>query len=93
MVLCAPHLAACTGSMNLALAVVLAVAAATLSRAAALAVLVSGVPHFAFHAGHQDGLSGGEQTAELIALAMPVGLAALLLALAWRTQLATDIHG
>jgi hypothetical protein len=87
------HLVRDYGSMNLALAVVLAIAATTLSRTAVLAgllaVLVSGVPHFVFHAGHQSGLSGGEQTVELIALALPIALAALLLVMAWRRNAAT----
>ncbi len=82
------HLTRDYGSMNLVLAVVLAIAAATLSRvavlAALLAVLVNGVPHFVFHAGHQGGLSDGEQAANLIALAMPIALASLLLVVAWR---------
>ncbi len=82
------HLVRDYGSMNLALAAVLAIAAATLSRAAVLAgllaVLVNGVPHLVFHAGHQGSLSDGEQAANLIAQAMPLGLAALLLVMAWR---------
>jgi uncharacterized membrane protein (GlpM family) len=82
------HLARDYGSMNLALAVVLAVAAWTLARAVVLAgllaVLVNGLPHLVFHASHQGTLSDGDQAANLIALATPIVVATLLLLVHWR---------
>jgi hypothetical protein len=82
------HLTRDYGSMNLALAVVLAIGAATLSRslvlAGLLAVLVNAVPHFVFHAWHQGALLDRDQVAQLGALAVPIVVAVLLLAVQWR---------
>lgn len=82
------HLTRDYGSMNLAIAIVLAMGAATLSRhlvlAGLVAVLVNAVPHFVFHASHQGVLSDGDQVANLGALALPIVVPALLLVLQWR---------
>jgi hypothetical protein len=82
------HLTRDYGSMNLAIVVVLAMGAATLSRslvvAGLVAVLVNAVPHFVFHASHQGTLSDGDQIANLGALAVPIVVATLLLILQWR---------
>ena len=84
------HLIRDYGSMNLALAFVLAIGAATLSRWVVIAglgaVLINGVPHLIFHAGHQGTLSDSDQTSQLIALALPVIVAAALLVLVWMRE-------
>jgi hypothetical protein len=81
------HLTRDFGSLNLALAVVIAAAAISMSRplvvAALAAVLVNGIPHLLFHASHQGTLSDSDQAANLIGLAMPVAVAAALLFVEW----------
>jgi hypothetical protein len=73
------HLTRDFGALNLALAFVLALAAITLSRplvfASLGAVLINGLAHFAYHAGHQGSLSDTDQTSNLVALAVPVVVA------------------
>jgi hypothetical protein len=72
------HLVTDFGALNLALAFVVGAAAVTLSRplvfAALGAVLINGLAHLAFHAGHQGTLSDSDQTSNLIALSLPVVL-------------------
>lgn len=93
------HLTRDFGSLNLALAVVLAMAAVTASRplvlAALAATVVNGVPHLLFHASHQGGLSDSDQAANLIGLAAPIAIAgALLFAEWWRSVMPrTDAAG
>ena len=68
------HLVRDVGGLYLALAVLVIVAAVTLSRTmiatAAGAALVSGVPHFVYHVSNTDGLSGGDIAASLTGLAL-----------------------
>ena len=77
------HLVTDFGALNLALAFVLAYAAVTLSWPLVLAsigaVLINGLAHLVFHAGHQGSLSDRDQTSNLIALALPVAVAFILL--------------
>jgi hypothetical protein len=72
------HLVRDVGSLNLALAVVAAVALVTLARAAVLAAglawLVYGVPHLVYHARHLDVFDTSDKIANVVAL----GLAAVL---------------
>jgi hypothetical protein len=72
------HLVRDVGSLNLALAVVAAVAPVTLARAAVLAAglawLVYGVPHLVYHARHLDVFDTSDKIANVVAL----GLAAVL---------------
>lgn len=76
------HLVRDVGGLYLALAVVVIVAAVTLNRTivrtAALATLVSGVPHFVYHVLNTEGLSAGDIAASLAGLfvfaAVPVAL-------------------
>ncbi|MEM8923138.1 MAG: hypothetical protein AAGD35_06520 [Actinomycetota bacterium] len=72
------HLVRDVGALNLALLVLLAVAAVRLRRelvaVAAAASLVWGVPHLVYHALNTDGLSGGDIVASLGGLALYVVL-------------------
>lgn len=81
------HLTRDFGSLNLALAAVIAAAAITMARAlvvtALAAVLINGIPHLLFHASHQAALSDSDQAANLVGLAMPVVVAAALLSVEW----------
>ncbi len=84
------HLTRDYGSMNLALALVLIIGAATLARwvvvAGLGAVLVNGVTHFIFHADPQGSLSDSDQTSNLVALALPIVVAAALLVVVWARE-------
>jgi hypothetical protein len=80
------HLLRDVGSLYLAFAVVLLCALVRptreLVRAAALATLAGGVPHFAYHAVHLDLLpSSADAAVQTIALAVPVVVGLVLLAL------------
>ena len=67
------HLVRDVGWFNLAIALVLVVAAFTLTRAAvgaaAGAVLVSGVPHLAYHVAHLDLYATADQIGNVVSLA------------------------
>jgi hypothetical protein len=77
------HLVRDVGGLYLALAVLIVAAIVTLSRplvvTAALAVLVSGVPHFVYHVASTDGLSTGDVVASLGGLALFAVIPILLL--------------
>jgi nucleoside-diphosphate-sugar epimerase len=85
------HLIRDVGGLNLALAVVTAVAAFTLVRllvrTAAVAVLVYGVPHFLFHLDHAGDMATVDAVTSLVTLAGMVVAAALVLWLARRPSL------
>lgn len=78
------HLVRDVGGLYLALAALVIAAIVTLSRplvvTAAIAVLVSGVPHLVYHLFNTDGLSTGDVVASLGGLALltaiPIGLLA-----------------
>jgi len=80
------HLVRDVGDLNLALAFVAAAAAAWLSRpltvTAALAWLVYSVPHFAYHALNLQALSPDDRAPTLVTLAIPIVVAAVVLAVA-----------
>jgi nucleoside-diphosphate-sugar epimerase len=82
------HLIRDVGAFELALALVAlaAVASMTLAlvRTAALAHLVAGVPHLAYHATHLHPFAGADQVAIVVSLAVPVAVAAALLAVSSR---------
>ena len=82
------HLVRDVGELNLALAVVTASALVWMTRsltvAAALAWLVYSLPHFAYHASNLQVVSGSDQPAELVSLAIPILLAGAVLGLAVR---------
>lgn len=84
------HLMRDYGAMNLALALVIAVAVVTmhplLVRAALGAFLVFAVPHLIFHATHLNGLTTGAAVTELVALSIAGALPAFLLALTRTTR-------
>jgi hypothetical protein len=79
------HLMRDYGAMNLALAVVITVAAVTVNtllvRAALSALLVFAVAHLIFHATHLEHFSTGAAVAELATLSLAVALPGALLAL------------
>ncbi len=83
------HLVRDVGGLNLALALVLAWAAASLDRrlvAAGLAAyLVSAVPHFIFHITQLGSLSTIDQIGQTVSLAVTLVLPPVLLALALRS--------
>jgi hypothetical protein len=91
------HLVRDVGELNLALAAVTACAALWLTRAvvlaAALAWLVYSLPHFAYHAANLHVLSGSDQPAELVSLAIPILLAGVVLALGTRAEVAAGPAG
>ena len=78
------HLVRDVGGLYLALGVLIVAAAVTLSRllivTAALAALVSGVPHLVYHLVNTDGLSAGDLAASLTGLALFALLPVTLLA-------------
>ncbi len=83
------HLIRDVGWYNLALGIVLVIAAVTLSRAAvaaaAGAVLVSGIPHLAYHVAHLDLYATGDQIGNVVSLAAAPITALIVLALTfWR---------
>ena len=73
------HLVRDVGALNLALAIVTAVAALRPERllvmAAAAAWLVYGLPHLAYHAVHAGVLPATDAVAEIAALLLPIGAA------------------
>jgi hypothetical protein len=91
------HLVRDVGELNLALAVVTACAALWLTRAvvlaAALAWLVYSIPHFAYHAANLHVVSGSDQPAELVSLAIPILLAGVVLGLATRADVDAKASG
>ena len=84
------HLVRDVGELNLALAVVTGCALVWMTRAvtvaAALAWLVYSLPHFAYHASNLQVVSGSDQPAELVSLAIPILLAGAVLGLAVRAD-------
>lgn len=82
------HLMRDVGALNLGLAVVLTVAAATLNplmtRTALVAYLVFSIPHLIFHALHLEHFTRSEAVAQTVALAIGVALPLGLLAAAAR---------
>jgi hypothetical protein len=91
------HLVRDVGELNLALAVVTACALVWLTRAvtvaAGLAWLVYSLPHFAYHAFNLQVLSGSDQPAELVSLAVPILLGFVVVALARWTDVASSPSG
>jgi hypothetical protein len=77
------HLVRDVGDLNLALVAVTLCACVWWSRAlaaaAALAWLVYSVPHLTYHAFNLQTVSGDDQVAELVSLAIPIVLAACIL--------------
>jgi hypothetical protein len=88
------HLVRDVGDLNLALVVVTIAAVIWFSRslaiAAALAWIVYSAPHLAYHAFNLDVLSSGDQAAEIVALTVPVVLAALVIVLVGRKEPASS---
>ena len=84
------HLIRDVGGLNLALALLLVVAAVLLERrlviVALAAYLVNAVPHFIFHVTHMDELSTGDQVGQTVSLALAVLLPLALLPLAARAR-------
>jgi hypothetical protein len=78
------HLVRDVGGLYLGLSVLLVAAMVTLSRAlivtASIAVLVSGVPHLAYHVANRDGLSSSDLAVSLGGLALFAALPVALLA-------------
>ena len=80
------HLVRDVGELNLALAAVTLIAAATLSiwvvRAAAVAWIIYSLPHLVYHLRHLDPYESGDKVAMAVSLALPVvaGLVVLWLA-------------
>jgi hypothetical protein len=78
------HLVRDVGDLNLALVAVTVGASVWWSRslavAAALAWLVYSVPHFTYHASNLQTVSGDDQIAELVSLAIQIVLAVCVLA-------------
>ena len=79
------HLVRDVGTLNLALFVVLAVAAVSLApivvRSAAAAALVFGAPHLTYHLAHLDVLPGPDRVANVLVLALTVAVPVAVLAL------------
>jgi nucleoside-diphosphate-sugar epimerase len=77
------HLIRDVGALELALALVALAAVASMTvvlvRAAALAHLVAGVPHLAYHATHLHPFAGADRVAMVLSLSVPVVVAAALL--------------
>jgi len=88
------HLVRDFGNLNLALAVVTAIAAATLGRhvvrAAGLAYLVYAVPHLAYHLHHLGDLETVDVVGNVVSLGLSVVLPVVVLVLATGTTLADD---
>lgn len=82
------HLMRDYGAMNLAVAVVLVVAAVTLApllvRTALAAMVVFAVPHLVFHATHLDRFDPAAATTEMVALGVGALLPAALLVVSLR---------
>ena len=82
------HLMRDYGAMNLALGLVTAVAAVTMStvmvRTALLAYLLFAVPHLLFHVSHQHHHTTSQAVGETTGLTIAVLLPLTLLALSWR---------
>lgn len=83
------HLLTDVGGLNLALGVVLLVAARTMDRRMVLtaltAYLVFALPHAIFHAGHLEGYPSGDAIAQTLTLSLAVLIPAALLLTATRT--------
>ena len=81
------HLTRDVGDLNLALAVLSGCAVVWLTRpltiATASAWLVYSVPHFAYHALNLQAVSPDDRVAELVSLAIPILVAAVVLAVVW----------
>lgn len=77
------HLLRDVGSLNLALALITAVAAVrlgpTMIRAVCAGWLVYSVPHLAYHAAHRSGLTSTDFVAEILSLSMNLIVPACLL--------------
>ncbi len=84
------HLVRDVGDLNLALVAVTVCAGVWWSRAlgvaASLAWLVYSVPHFTYHAFNLQTVSGDDQVAELVSLAIPIVLAVCVLVAARATR-------
>ncbi len=84
------HLMRDYGAMNLALALVTAVAAITMDRimvrTALMAYLLFAIPHLLFHVFHHDHYTLSQAIGETTALAIAVLLPLALLALSWRSR-------
>lgn len=80
------HLVRDVGELNLALAALTLIAAVrptrVLATTAAVAWLVDAVPHFLYHALNLQAVPSGQEALELVSLAVPIGLAALVIVLA-----------
>lgn len=87
------HLIRDVGSLNLALTIITVVAIyrprRLVARIVAVATLVNGVPHFAYHAlNRPDEMSASDRTASLVALAMFLAVPALILLLTRQEEFA-----
>lgn len=84
------HLMRDYGAMNLALALVLVVAAVTMNRllvrTALGALLLFAVPHLIFHATHSEHVTTTAAAAELVALTIAAALPAALLTLTFHPE-------
>ena len=84
------HLVRDVGDLNLALALVTIAACVWLSRslatAAALAWIVYSAPHLAYHAFNLGVVTSGDRPAEIVALTIPILLAATILVLIRRSD-------
>jgi hypothetical protein len=82
------HLIRDFGALNLGMAAAAAVAAIALTRAAAVcataALEVYSLPHLVFHSAHTDVYSAGDNTANLVLLALAVVVPAVACWLVWR---------
>jgi hypothetical protein len=89
------HLVRDVGELNLALVVVTVAAAIVLARGlaitAALAWIVYSVPHLAYHAFNLDVVSSGDRAAEIVALAVPIVVAGVVIALTGPTDRSTSV--
>jgi hypothetical protein len=84
------HLVRDVGGLNLALTVVVVVAAITLVRVlvqtAAVSSLVFGIPHFAYHAAHTDLYSSSDSAATLFSLGLAIVLPIVVLVVVSRPE-------
>jgi len=91
------HLVRDVGELNLGVAVLTACALVLLTRAlsiaAALTWLVYSIPHFAYHAFNLGVVSGSDQPALLVSLAIPIVLAGVVLVLTTRPEFAGNSVG
>ena len=85
------HLVRDVGQLSLALAAVSLAAAVTMHvvtvRAAALALVVNGVPHLIYHLRHLDKYSIGDKVGNVVSLSLLVVLPAIVLVLSTRDSL------